>query len=78
MLRLTLQDKRLALWLLILGQLLFILFSSGSAWAEDPVVRFNETRYEFGSVKKGVKIIHDFEFRNDGGGILRIEKLIPA
>lgn len=51
---------------------------SGILRAEEPSIRFFETRYEFGSVKKGERIIHDFEFTNEGSGILRIEKLIPA
>jgi|GEM_PF-1084042 len=48
------------------------------ALAEGPSLRFNETRYDFGSVKKGEKIEHEFEFQNEGNEVLRIERLIPA
>ncbi|MEW6410412.1 MAG: SCO family protein [Nitrospirota bacterium] len=43
-----------------------------------PVIRFNNTRYEFGSVKKGEIVKHDFEFVNEGNGLLKIIDLIPA
>ncbi|MFN3478993.1 MAG: hypothetical protein ACK415_01295 [Thermodesulfovibrionales bacterium] len=51
---------------------------SGTVRAEEPSIRFYETRFDFGSVKKGERIVHDFEFINEGGGVLRIDKLIPA
>lgn len=60
--------------LLVISLILF----SGPALAGGPSVNFYETRYEFGSVKKGEKIIHEFEFVNEGDGTLRIERLIPA
>lgn len=57
---------------------LYLLVLSGTVRAEEPSIRFYETRFDFGSVKKGERIVHDFEFINEGGGVLRIDKLIPA
>ncbi len=55
-----------------------LLLFSGSAVAEGPSVIFKETRFDFGSIKKGEKVVHDFEFANKGKATLVIEKLIPA
>lgn len=43
-----------------------------------PSVKFAETRFEFGSVKEGEIVRHDFEFINEGNDVLRIVDLIPA
>lgn len=69
------------MWRLIyLSKLLIIycLIFANLAIAQGPSVRFTETRYEFGSVKKGEKIVHEFELLNEGNEALRIERLIPA
>jgi len=44
----------------------------------EPAIKFSETRYKFGNAKKGEIIRHDFEFVNEGDGLLRIMDLIPA
>lgn len=43
-----------------------------------PVARFAGTRYEFGTVKEGTQVRHDFEVTNGGRAILRILDLLPA
>jgi len=67
-----------SIYLSSLLSLLFLIILIGYALAEGPSINFNETRYDFGSVKKGEKIEHEFEFRNVSNEVLRIEKLIPA
>ncbi len=46
--------------------------------APKPSVYFSSTRYDFGSIKLGEKISHDFELINKGDAVLRIVDLIPA
>jgi hypothetical protein len=67
-----------SIYLSSLLSFLSLMFLIGYALADGPAINFNETRYDFGSVKKGEKIEHEFEFRNGGNEVLRIEKLIPA
>jgi hypothetical protein len=43
-----------------------------------PSIRFSETKFDFGTVKEGDIVSHDFEFVNDGKGVLKIKDLIPA
>lgn len=43
-----------------------------------PSVRFTETRHDFGTIKEGDIVSHNFEFVNDGSDVLRIIDLIPA
>ncbi len=43
-----------------------------------PSAFFKNTRYDFGSIKLGEKISHDFELINKGDNVLRIVDLIPA
>ncbi len=69
--RLTLIDKFLVIAIVLS-------LSSGTLHAEEPLVVFKETRFDFGSVKKGEKVVHDFVFVNKGRANLVIEKLIPA
>lgn len=49
----------------ILIALSVILFSTASfAQKADEVVKFKETVYDFGKIKQGVPVTHDFEFSN--------------
>lgn len=43
-----------------------------------PSIRFSETKFDFGTVKEGDIVSHDFEFINEGNGVLKIKDLIPA
>lgn len=43
-----------------------------------PSILFSERRFNFGTIKEGDIVRHDFEFINKGGGTLRILDLIPA
>ncbi len=44
----------------------------------DPTIKFSKKKYNFGNVKKGEIVSHDFEFVNEGDGSLQIVELIPA
>ncbi|GEM_PF-541206 len=46
--------------------------------AASPSVRFLATRYDFGTIKKGESVTHEFALLNKGKGTLRIVELIPA
>ncbi len=46
--------------------------------AGKPSIRFSETFFDFGFVKEGDVVSHDFEFTNEGSGTLVIKDLIPA
>jgi hypothetical protein len=54
----------------------------GAAYAEDgqaiPKVKFLKKKFNFGSVKKGNVISHDFTVMNEGNAVLKIVDLIPA
>jgi hypothetical protein len=39
----------------------------------DDVIKFTEVRYNFGKIKQGVPVIHDFQFSNIGAEPLIIE-----
>ncbi len=43
-----------------------------------PSIRFSEIKFDFGTVKEGDIVSHDFEFVNEGSGVLKIKDLIPA
>lgn len=43
-----------------------------------PSIRFSEAKFDFGTVKEGDIVSHDFEFVNEGKGVLKIKDLIPA
>lgn len=49
--------------------------SSPSHAAPQPKIVFKETRYGFGEVVGAEKIEHVFEFRNEGAGELRVDKV---
>ncbi len=46
--------------------------------SEVPRAEFSSTAYDFGIVKEGEVVTHDFLVRNSGSGMLRIEKVIPS
>lgn len=68
----------------------FVRFEGGPDFSEDevrniignlsakPSIRFSETSFDFGFVKEGDIVSHDFEFTNEGTGKLVIKDLIPA
>ena len=43
-----------------------------------PSIRFAELRFEAGTVNEGTVVNHDFEFVNEGTGVLKIKNIIPA
>jgi len=43
-----------------------------------PAIKFSETKFDFGLVKEGDVVTHEFEFINKGSGLLKIKDLIPA
>lgn len=65
-------------------------YESGSDFSEEdvkslieklsskPSIKFSEIRFNCGTVKEGDIISHDFEFINEGSGVLRIKDLVPA
>ena len=56
--------------------------TSGTACAEDgqarPKVKFLKKKFNFGSIKKGKVISHDFTLMNEGNTVLKIVDQIPA
>lgn len=68
----------------------FVRFEGGPDFSEDevrniignlsakPSIRLSETSFDFGLVKEGDIVSHDFEFTNEGRGKLFIKDLIPA
>ena len=56
--------------------------TSGAAYAEEgkarPKVKFLKKKFNFGSIKKGKVIAHDFTVINEGNAVLKIVDLIPA
>jgi hypothetical protein len=43
-----------------------------------PSIRFTELRFEAGTVNEGTVLNHDFEFVNEGTGVLKIKNIVPA
>ena len=43
-----------------------------------PSIRFAQPRFEAGAVKEGTVLNLDFEFVNEGAGVLKIKNIIPA
>lgn len=58
----------------------FIMVSASSVFAQnaakkpEDVIKFAETKYNFGKIKQGVPVTHDFNFTNIGTGAVIIEK----
>jgi cytochrome oxidase Cu insertion factor (SCO1/SenC/PrrC family) len=65
-------------------------YEAGSDFSEDevkgliekingkPLVKFMETKHDFGIVTEGDVVTHEFEFINEGSGVLKIKDVIPA
>ena len=59
----------------LLVALSFIFIFSASACASDsPSIVMKETSHDFGPVKKGEVVRHEFGFTNKGRGILKIKE----
>ncbi len=43
-----------------------------------PKIEINETTYDFGTVKQGSIVRHDFRFRNSGDGVLRVKEVVRS
>lgn len=43
-----------------------------------PVVQLTETSFDFGEVKEGRDLVHRFNVRNVGKGVLQIKKVLPG
>jgi hypothetical protein len=53
-----------------------VLFASAAlAQAQKPRAVFKETTYDFGKVKQGDVVTHEFVFKNEGGAPLLVEKV---
>ena len=42
------------------------------------VIKFNETSYDFGKIKQGVPVYHDFTFTNISANPIVIESAVPS
>ncbi|MFN5422536.1 MAG: DUF1573 domain-containing protein [bacterium] len=51
----------------------FLGFSQTTAKKAEDLVKFKEVRYNFGKIKQGVPVTHDFEFTNIAGEPVIIE-----
>jgi hypothetical protein len=62
--------------------LVWALFIPGAAYsqgeAKDPLLVLNEEIFDFGTVKEGDRLSHDFIVRNDGEVPLEIHKVSPG
>jgi hypothetical protein len=57
---------------------LFFIIASASYASEKAVIDFADTVYDFGTVKKGTVVRHDFEFVNAGNSVLFIKDLVAS
>ncbi|MEY4629464.1 MAG: hypothetical protein RLZZ595_1790 [Bacteroidota bacterium] len=48
-------------------------FAQNAGASAESVVKFKELRYNFGKIKQGVPVTHDFEFTNISAGALIVE-----
>jgi len=48
-------------------------FAQNAGTSAESVVKFKELRYNFGKIKQGVPVTHDFEFTNISAGALIVE-----
>jgi Protein of unknown function (DUF1573) len=64
--------KKLMLTLMVIG-IGITAFSQNAAKKAEDVVKFKEIRYNFGKIKQGVPVTHDFEFTNIGAEPVIIE-----
>jgi len=64
--------KKLLLSLFVLA-IAFASTAQNVAKKADDVIKFTEVRYNFGKIKQGVPVIHDFQFSNIGVEPLIIE-----
>jgi hypothetical protein len=58
---------------LVVAVVAFTGFAQNSAKKAEDVVKFKEVRYNFGKIKQGVPVTHDFEFTNIGNEPVIIE-----
>ena len=64
--------KKLLLAVAILG-CSSVLFAQNAVKKAEDVIKFKEVKYNFGKIKQGVPVTHEFEFTNDGDAPLVIE-----
>jgi hypothetical protein len=64
--------KKLMLTLMVFG-IGITAFSQNAIKKAEDVVKFKEIRYNFGKIKQGVPVTHDFEFTNIGAEPVIIE-----
>jgi len=61
--------------MLSVGLLLFLFLSYLASGAGQPKLKFNETAWDFGKVKQGEVLSHEFVFTNEGDATLVIQKV---
>ena len=54
------------------------LFAQEKTVAVADVIKFNETVYDFGKIKQGVPVYHDFTFTNISANPIVIESAVPS
>jgi len=54
------------------------LFAQEKTVAVADVIKFNETVYDFGKIKQGVPVYHDFVFTNISANPIVIESAVPS
>ena len=64
--------KKLLLAVAILG-CSSVLFAQNAVKKAEDVIKFKEVKYNFGKIKQGVPVTHEFEFTNEGDAPLVIE-----
>lgn len=64
--------KKLLLAVAILG-CSSVLFAQNAVKKAEDVIKFKEMKYNFGKIKQGVPVTHEFEFTNEGDAPLVIE-----
>ena len=82
--KLKLQIKYLTVFLILVSIINFACKSENSNNVEvvdnnlinKPIIKFNETEFDFGEIISGEKVSHRFKFKNIGEGKLNIKKTI--
>lgn len=67
--------KRSAVFMLFAAVALFWGSISPGGGYDGPKIEARETRYDFGKVKAGSEVVHVFEIKNVGSGVLEIHKI---
>lgn len=64
--------KKLLLAVAVLG-FSSVLFAQNAVKKAEDVIKFKEMKYNFGKIKQGVPVTHEFEFTNSGDAPLVVE-----